>query len=320
MQQAPRTMVVSLQKTGTHLMQGLMLELGYKMTGVPRPAPDNTPEFDDEALLQIASITRSREEYAELQTVSSAELRRRTQDDWAALGWSWQRRLGQRVVNRYGQTRLDHADSVITNPHINYSRFADTPPGLCWMYHELDLDKVDGTFLQEWVSTGSPRLIFNYRDPRDTVVSMINFLEGKTAAGYGNFYEFDIFHRVLTSMDTWEEKIDYALRDTSFLGRDQFERSLWMLRHPDVCKVSYEDLVGPNGGGTRERQLDAVSRLLTHIGSDLDPEKVADTVYNQNSWSFFKGRTGTWREYFNERNLARFNEQFGDLLQQFGYE
>lgn len=320
MPQAQRTMVISLQKAGTHLMQGLMLKLGYRMAGVPRPSPDNVPEFSDEDLRRIASITRSAGEYERVADLRGDALRRETRDDWAALVWSWQRRLGQRVVNRYGQRSFDFADENISNPHISYSKFADTPPGLCWIFHELDIDKVDGAFLDEWVKTGNPPLFYNYRDPRDTVISMINFLEGRTPAGYGNFYEFDIFHRVLRSMKTWDEKIDYALRDTSFLGRDQFERSMWLLHHPDVCKVRFEDLVGPKGGGSRDRQVETLSRMVAHLGSDVDPEKTVDSIYDEGSWSFFQGRSGAWRDHFSERNIARFKEQFGDLLERYGYE
>jgi hypothetical protein len=317
---APRTMVISLQKTGTHLMQGLMTDLGYKMSGVPRPTPQNTPEFTVEQRRQIAALTLAKTDYDELLELEGTdEFLTRTQEAWTALGWHWQRRLGQHVVNRYGRTRYEFADTFITNPHLPYSRFADTPAGLCWIFHELDLGKVDGSFLAEWVEGGTPPLIFNYRDPRDTLVSMINFLEGRTREGYGNFYEFDIFHRILASLPTWEEKLDYAMRDQSFLGRDQFERSLWLLRHPDVCKVSYEDLVGERGGGSRERQIAAVDRLLRHIGSPADAEQVADRVYNPDSWSFFRGTTGAWREKFSKRNERRFAEQFGDILEQYGY-
>jgi hypothetical protein len=321
MNQAPRTMVISLQKAGTHLMQGLMLELGYKMAGVPRPAPDNTPEFDDEQSRAIAALTLSKVDFDELMELKGTEtFRDRIQEAWAALGWHWQRRLGQRVVNRYGRTRYEFADAVISNSRLPYTRFAETPAGLCWIFHELDIKAVDGNFLSEWVETDSPPLIFNYRDPRDTVISMINFLEGRTRAGYGNFFEFDIFSTILADKPTWEEKIDYALRDPSFLGRDQFETGLWLLNHPKVCKVRYEDLVGPRGGGTAERQNDAVTRILQHVGSDRDPATVAERVYNPDSWSFFRGTSGGWRELFTERNRARFDDQFGDILAQYGYE
>jgi hypothetical protein len=320
MKPAPRAVVVSFAKAGTHMVQELMLELGYRIVGVPRPTPDNAPEFDDEQRKAIAALVLSKSDHDELLDVhGTAEFAERTLDAWTALVWHWHGRLGQQVVNRYGQTRIVFTESVTTNPYLPYTRFADTPAGLCWIFHELDMHRVDGTFLSEWVETGSPPIVLNYRDPRDTVVSMINFLEGRTRAGYGNFYEADIFSAILTSKATWAEKIDYALRDPSFLGRDQFEKALWLLHHPKVCKVRYEDLVGPRGGGSRQRQIEAVSRVLRHVGSDEDPERVADRVYNPDSWSFHQGRIGGWRERFTRRNLDRFTEQFGDILEQYGY-
>nr|WP_062333238.1 hypothetical protein [Herbidospora sakaeratensis] len=321
MNREQRVMVISTQKSGTHLMQELMLELGFKMVGVPRPGPHTVPRFDEEQSLAIGAQVLSKVDYDEFAGLrGTAAFEERAREAWAAMVWHWQRQLGQRVVNRYGRTRYEYAEHIATNPHLSYSRFADTPPGLCWIFHELDIERVDGTFLSEWVETGCPPLIFNYRDPRDAVVSMINFLEGRTKEGYGNFFEADIFSAILQSKPTWEEKIDYALRDRAFLARDQFEKALWLLNHPNVCKVRYEDLVGPQGGGSRERQLDAVNRVLTHIGSGRDAEEVAGRVYNPDAWSFYKGRSGGWRERFTERNTARFTEQFGDLIEQYGYE
>jgi hypothetical protein len=314
-------MVISLQKAGTHLVQELMLELGYRMVGVARPEPRNAPRLDDAQRRAVAALVLDKPDYdALLELSGTEEFIERTDEAWAALGWHWQRRLGQPVVNRYGQTRFAFTDRLITNPYLPYSRFADTPAGLCWILHELNLDRVDGSFVNEWVATGAPPLIFNYRDPRDTVVSMINFLAGRTREGYGSFFEGDIFSAILASKSSWEEKIDYALRDPAFLGQDQFEASLWLFNHPAVCKVRYEDLVGSRGGGSRQRQIETVARLLAHIGSNRDPEAVADHVYNPASWTFFRGRTGAWRERFTERNLAQFNERFGDLLEHYGYE
>jgi hypothetical protein len=321
MKPAPRAMVISFQKSGTHLMQELMLELGYKMVGVPRPTPKNVPVFDDEQRKAIANLALSKLDYDELLELNDTEaFVGRTNDAWTALVWHWQRRLGQRVINRYGQTRIDFADAVITNPYLNYTRFADTPPGLCWMFHELDINRVDGSFLSEWVDTGNPPLVLNYRDPRDTIISMINFLEGRTKEGYGNFFEADIFSAILQSKKSWEQKIDYALQDPSFLGQGQFEAGIWLLNHPKVCKVRYEDLIGPRGGSSRDRQVEAVNRILHHIGSDRDAEAVAERVYNPDAWSFYRGRSGGWREKFTKRNLARFTAQFGDILDQYGYE
>ncbi|MEU5553654.1 hypothetical protein ABZ738_28175 [Micromonospora sp. NPDC047793] len=325
MTRAPRAMVISFQKSGTHLMQELMLELDYRIVGVPRPAPHTVPQFDDEQLRSIAALVLSKTEYDDLLSLrgeagGDKAFTDRAEDAWSALVWHWYQRLGQQVVNRYGQTRIDFAETIVSNSYLPYTRFADTPAGLCWMFHELDIHRVDGSFLSEWVETESPPLVLNYRDPRDAVISMINFLEGRTREGYGNFYEADIFSTILASKPTWDEKIDYALRDPSFLARDQFEKALWLYHHPKVCNVRYEDLIGPRGGGSRRSQVEAIDRVLRHIGSNRDAEAVADKVYNPDSWSFYKGRSGGWRERFSERNLARFTEQFGDLLEQYDYE
>ncbi|MGQ0838779.1 hypothetical protein [Actinokineospora sp.] len=318
---APRAMAISFMKSGTHLLQELMLELDYKIVGVPRPSPRTMPTFDDEQLQAVAALVLSKMDYDELLELrGTEEFATRTGDAWSGLYWHWQQRLGQHVVNRYGQTRIDFADAVITNPYLPFTRFADTPPGLCWIFHELDIHRVDGSFLNEWVDTESPPLVLNYRDPRDTVISMINFLEGRTREGYGNFFEADIFSAILASKPTWEEKIDYALQDPAFLGHDQFVKALWLLNHPKVCKVRYEDLVGPRGGESRERQVETVNRILDHVGSDRDAEAVADAVYNPNAWSFHVGRSGGWREKFTRRNIDVFAEKFGNILVQYGYE
>ncbi len=321
MRKAPRVMVISPQKTGTHLVQGLFGELGYRIVGVPRPEPGNIPRFTAEDQKRIAALVLSEADYKELLTQEgSDEFSYRTDEAWAALALNWQVRLGQRVVNRYGQARRDFADRVITNPHVSLSRFADTPPGLCWIFHELDLSRVDGNFIGEWTQTGQPPLILNYRDPRDVLVSLINFVEGRTRQGYGNFYEYDLYNTILASKNTWEQKIDYALADPGFIGRGEFATCLWLLHHPRVCTVRFEDLVGPRGGGSAERQLDATARLLRHIGDDRDPAEVAPKNFNESSWSFYKGRISAWRDVFTSANERHFRELYSDILEQYGYE
>ncbi|GIE36594.1 hypothetical protein Ait01nite_096390 [Actinoplanes italicus] len=319
MTQAPQAMVISCMKAGTHLIQELVLELDYRVVGAPRPTPRAAPRFTDEQRRAIAALVLSKADYDEVLESPPAEFAERTDDAWAALVWHWHQRLGQPVVNRYGQTRIDFTAGLASNPFLPYSRFSDTPAGLCWILHELDLEKVDGSFMSEWVETSSPPLVFNFRDPRDVVVSMINFLQGATG-GYGNFFEADIFSTILKSKPTWEEKIDYALTDPLFVGGRAFERALWLLNHPKVLNVRYEDLIGEQGGESRRRQVETVNRVLTHLGSGRDPEKVAAKVYNPESWSFHRGRTGAWRERFTARNIAHFKERYGSLLELYGYE
>ena len=250
---APRIMVVSPQKTGTHLMLELAVSLGYRVFGAIRSTPRTAPQLIDDQRRDVARLVLSEAEHAELLRLADpAEFRRRTDRAWSALAWGWQRRLGQPVVNRYGQDVHDSVDRAASNPHFGGTRFAETPEGLCWIWHELDPSRADGSFLEEWSATGEPRIILNVRDPRDALLSLVNFIDGRTAHGIGNFSERRVYQRVLSTFDTLQEKIDYALRDRYFLAGREFEKALWLLRHPDVCVVRLVRLSRPAGcPGTR---------------------------------------------------------------------
>lgn len=321
MAQAPRVMIVSPQKTGTHLMLEMALALGYKVFGAIRASERTEPRFDIEQRLRLARLVFSDSDVRELERLKGTErFIERTDEAWSALAWSWQRRLGQPVANRYGQAKHDSVDLIATNPRLSETSFADTPPGMAWIWHELAVRDIDGDFVREWFDTGEPRIIFNYRDPRDVLLSLINFVDGKTPESFGNFYERRIYSALIGQYGSMSEKIDYALSDPYFLARGEFEKCFWMLHHPAVCKVRYEDLVGVEGGGSKKRQLAAVERVLDHLDADIAPEVVCRQLYNKNSWSFRVGRPGAWKTAFSAANLCRFSAVHGDLLEQYGYE
>lgn len=318
---APRVMIVSPQKTGTHLVLELALALGYKVFGSIKANSRTEPDFDTAQRMRIARLVFSPSDFREVEALKQTEeFIRVTDEAWSALAWSWQRRLGQPVANRYGQAKHDSVDLIASNPRLTETAFRDTPPGMCWIWHELDVTAVDGSFMGEWFDTGEPRMIFNYRDPRDALVSLINFVDGQTTEGFGNFYERRIYNAIFRGMPTLHEKITYALRDRYFLARQEFEKCLWMLHHPDVCAVRYEDLIGPEGGGSAESQRVAVARVLKHLDADVALETVCSQLYNSSAWSFHKGRPGAWKDAFSAANLRQFYDVYGDLLEQYGYE
>lgn len=318
---APRIMIVSPQKTGTHLMLELALALGYRVFGAIKASARTEPEFDAAQRLRLARLVYSADDVRELERMQgTAEFIRRTDEAWSALAWSWQRRLGQPVANRYGQAKHDSVELIASNPRLSQTAFSDTPPGICWIWHELNVTAMDGSFIGEWSGTGEPRIIFNYRDPRDALVSLINFVDGQTPQGFGNFSERRIYNAIFRGKSSLADKISFALRDRYFLARDEFEKCLWMLHHPDVCKVRYEDLIGPDGGGSAERQRETVERVLSHVGASIPADTVCKQLYNTAAWSFHRGRVGAWKEAFSSANLRQFYAVYGDLLEQYGYE
>ncbi|RFU36340.1 hypothetical protein DZF91_38540 [Actinomadura logoneensis] len=290
-----------------------MVALGYGIYGQSRIPAEIRPRFDEDTRQAIASAVYGDEAAGRL--VSDAE----AAAAWDAYGWSWQLRFGLPLVNRYGMAKVNSELVETALRRTAGSRFADTPAGVCWVLPEFDIKKLDGAFLQEWEAEGEPRIIFMYRDPRDVALSMVNFLSGKTAQGYGNFSEFQVFNSILAAKDDLEAKLEYALSDPSFPGMGDFERSLWLLHHPNVCKVSFEELVGAKGGGSDSAQKQAIERICNFLEFDGDRGNLAASLFRKDAFSFFKGQIGSWREVFTPELKPLLENRLGRAVELYGY-
>jgi len=319
---ASRVIVISLMKSGTHLVKELMQALGFSMYGHVRVTPDCRPELDRATRLRVAGMVYEPEMLTALEALSDVDFDARTDEAWEALAWSWQQRLGIPLVNLYGSELVNRELVAAAARRSAGSRFADTPAGVCWMLHEFDVKQIDANFLREWAETGEPRIIFNYRDPRDTLLSLVNFLCGETGRGLSAFRNLTTFSRILLSMPSLEQRLTYALREDSFpCQASDFQRMAWLLHHPDVCTTSFEELVGPNGGGSREVQVHAVKRLTDFLGAtERAPDDIVDSLFNPDAFSFFQGQTGAWRNVFTAEHRQLADKRFGEVLSRYGYE
>lgn len=310
-----RVMVVCLMKSGTHLIQELMIALGYRIYGQSR-VPESA-----RAVLSPAEQRR----YVELIYGPSANQQEddcvaaMAEEAWDSIGWAWQVRLGLPLKSHYGTALIASHRAQDALRKTSGMKFSETPSGLCWVFPELDVRLVDGEFLKEWETTGAPAVIFVYRDPRDTVLSMVNFLTGKTRQGYGTFSDFMVFSRILAAKEDLGAQLRYALTDDSFPGITDHQRMRWLLHHPQVCKVAFEDLIGERGGGSTGRQEACIRRVLSHLGAEADPAVLAKQVYNENSFTFFKGKSGAWHDAFDAECLALADARFGPVLADYGY-
>jgi hypothetical protein len=308
-------------KSGTHILQELMVALGYGMTGSGvRLTPEILPEFSQENRWQIARLAYDDETLTRLETASGEHFTEATDRAWEALVTSWERRLDQPLASWYTQASLEVGFAADVHRRAIGSDFAATPPGVCWAINQLDLTRVDGQFLREWSETGEPRIIFNYRDPRDLTLSFVNFLAGKTGRGFSNYNVLHPISAILNSKATIEDQLAYALADRSFPGLDDYRRMLWLLHHPNVCKTSFEDLVGPRGGGSAQAQHRALTRVMEFLGiTGPDPAEVAGRLFNPDAFSFYKGQIGGWREAFTPSLERLADDRFGDILPAYGY-
>jgi hypothetical protein len=86
--------------------------------------------------------------------------------------------------------------------------------------------------------------------------------------------------------------------------------------------VRFEDLVGPQGGGSRDAQIDMLRRLARHLGAsvgDEDLTRIADNLFG-GTFTFRKGEIGSWRQNLSADHQLQFKRIAGNVLVEMGYE
>jgi len=179
-------------------------------------------------------------------------------------------------------------------------------------------------FVKQLMEQTSARMVLIIRDPRDVVVSHFHYVTYK-----------DPHHRLRSYYRNLPSDAERLL--TSIRGikpppgqehlylpdiRQRF-RGLLTWRDHGAYLVRFEDLVGPQGGGRREKQLEEITHIARHIGWPLTSsqvEEIAQRLFYTGSATFRKGTIGDWRNYFKDVHKQVFKEIAGDLLVELGYE
>lgn len=84
----------------------------------------------------------------------------------------------------------------------------------------------------------------------------------------------------------------------------------------------FEKLVGPEGGGSRETQIEEILNIAAFIEVPLtraEAEEIGKSLFGGTK-TFRKGQIGGWKNHFSEEHKNLFKRHFGDLLVQLGYE
>lgn len=294
---AVRPILVSLAKSGTHLVCGLLMELGYDVVG-----PGG---------------------------------RRATPKERAVVA-RYAQRLGGNVAKLAGYDQMHlslvpHAIMLMLRSKLQrYKKPGKQAPffsadlervseNFCICLHSLPLDKLDGPFFANWSNTNEPKIIFNYRDPRAIVSSYTRFL----MEGYDRMAPIPDQYAhaaILHSMDNPHDRLMHAICDTTFPFWNSLRESTWLFLHPQILNVSYEELVGLQGGGDERAQLLAVMRLMLRLNVGGDPQVIAEKAYKSEAWTFNKGRIDTWRDEFTAEHLNALKNRLGDVMALYGYE
>ncbi len=165
------------------------------------------------------------------------------------------------------------------------------------------------------------------RDPRDMVVSFA-FMVQKSHEGKTTLFEpllLDLITGQRKHFIQWGVEIHTAYPLLWELGICNFYKLyLPWAKAQNFCVVKFEDLVGENGGSTKEKQVNEIQRIAHHIGyriTNTQIEQVIKDLYG-NSWTFREGQIGSWKKYFTPKIKKAFKQLPGmnELLINLGYE
>ena len=160
---------------------------------------------------------------------------------------------------------------------------------------------------------------FILRDPRDVVVSHVHYVT--------EMANRHVHHDYYQSLGSFAERLRVSILGRPEFGDDfpdirrRFEPYTGWLDRPEVLTLRFEDLI-------EDRQA-ALSRILDHARRRGFPlfvderaalDLLAESIDPQRSPTFRSGRTGGWRDQFDEDNKRMFKEVTGDLLIRLGYE
>lgn len=160
--------------------------------------------------------------------------------------------------------------------------------------------------------------LFLVRDPRDIVVSQAHYITQRR-----DHPQHDLFR----SAENLEARVLLAIRGNAKTGLDSVGSRLkayagW-LKETRVLTLRYEDLIGPQGGGSRDKQEAAIASTLKHLRVELSVDakaKLAASTFAVSSPTFRQGSVGRWREVFTARVEDAFRSEADEQLATYGYD
>ena len=174
------------------------------------------------------------------------------------------------------------------------------------------------------------KVIFLIRDPRDVLVSYAHWVKKNP---YGNLLHVEYPHinelKQWTMSEVISHFIDYypvkaPLITENYTIAEFYNLYLSCTQYPDVLLTSFEKLIGPRGGGSKQMQIDEIMKIAEFIGMPVTYEKandISDQIFGKSD-TFREGRIGSWADSINLeqkkhlKNISGFNE----LLVTLNYE
>jgi hypothetical protein len=300
-----RVVANSIPKSGTHLLDRLLVLLGYGLVdlGGVRPRPfENGDRFPlaNQRLKGILGLRRPEDvmgigpHLVEGGRFPPVRRLLRSRGKKVTVGVVSPRQISRRWLAR---------------------RLSGVPEGCFVTAHCVYTPELADLFQE-----GGMKTVCILRDPRDVAVSQMHYLKQ---------LKNHFAHEDYMALPSDRERLMVSIRGGELGGRrlqslaGRYDRFLGWERDGGAVMVKFEDLVGVEGGGSAEAQRLAVGRVATHLGIPVDERKiglVGESLFGVGR-TFRRGQIGGWREEFtaeHERALAE--GALGPLLAELGYD
>lgn len=200
-------------------------------------------------------------------------------------------------------------------PHICH--YADFLP-----YRFLSAEYMRSTFdLKE-------KYIVTIRDPKDFLISYLQWIDKEMDQGM-------IPHEEAWKEATISERLDQLLAGGDHIKLESLKPAPWYIGNylvaarlmdmnpPHVLFLKFEDLIGPEmGGSSKHDQVEAYKKLCDFTGVRYTRPKINQLVrlLPGNTLTYIpQKKVGRWKEYFTDQNKRHYNTRFKAIEQILGY-
>lgn len=167
------------------------------------------------------------------------------------------------------------------------------------------------------------RLVFIIRDPRAVLASLLSFIMDTKGMPKAHFLEADF--RALSPeqrLDLLLEGGEAPIAGVAITPfRDIFRTMLDWQQEDNCLLVRFEDLVGEQGGGSTAQQETAVRQIAAHLGKAFDQTLATQfkQIYSTNARTFRKGSIDSWKQAVDAVSAARIRHYCAPLCAEAGY-
>jgi len=164
------------------------------------------------------------------------------------------------------------------------------------------------------------KILFIIRDPRDVAVSYCNYVTKNSWHPLHKHFSMlpDDLSRMRTVFDGCVSPCGFKLSPLEY----QLQNVMGWWQSEWTLSVRFEDLIGPDGGGSRIAQQQTVQSICEHLEVSVLPNElrsIVEQVFYRKARTFHKGAVGAWKGFSETDALVGFEHRAQGVMDRLGY-